>query len=92
MLDALWAYHDFRGWYHGAAGLSRDQLAVLVTTPGSPERDEEEMTLRVSLARALMTVHGYTVEVDAELRRALELASRPGATITRVRRRWPPIT
>ncbi len=84
MLDALWAYHDFRGWYHGAAGLSRDQLAVLVTTPGSPERDEEEMTLRVSLARALMTVHGYTVEVDAEFTRALELASRPGATITRV--------
>ncbi len=77
MLDALWAYHDFRGWYHGAAGLAATS-SPSGDTPGSPERDEEEMTLRVSLARVLMTVHGYTVEVDAEFRRALELASRPG--------------
>ena len=41
------------------------------------------MTLRVSLARALMTVHGYTAEVDDEFRRALELASRPDAPIGR---------
>ena len=34
MLDGLWTYHDFRGSYHGAAGLSRDVLAVLATTPG----------------------------------------------------------
>jgi predicted ATPase/class 3 adenylate cyclase len=84
LLNALWVYHDLRGWYHGAAGLSGDLLAVLATTAPSAARDEEEMTLRVSLARALMTVHGYTPEVDAEFARVFALASQPGATITRV--------
>lgn len=77
--DPLWALHDARGWYHGAAELASDLLGVLASTHPSPERDEEEMTLRAWLGRALMTVQGYTVEVEREFLRARELATSIGA-------------
>jgi predicted ATPase/class 3 adenylate cyclase len=75
MLDALWALHDARGWYHGTVDITNDLLRVLATTEPSPERDVEEMNLRTSLARALMAVKGYTVEVETEYKKALELSS-----------------
>ena len=75
LLDPLWALHDTRGWYHAAIDITTDLLGVLSTTAPSPERDVEEMTLRTSLARALMAVRGYTPEVESEYKRALELSS-----------------
>ncbi|RPI25856.1 MAG: hypothetical protein EHM57_00965 [Actinobacteria bacterium] len=74
LLDGLWALHDARGWYHAAIELASDLLSVLASTEPSPGRDAEEMTLRISLARALLAVRGYTVEVEEEFSRALELA------------------
>lgn len=75
MLDGLWALTEARGWYHAAVELTTDLLSVLSTTPPSPERDVEEMSLRTSRARSLMTVRGFTVEVESEFKRALDLSS-----------------
>ena len=75
LLDAMWALHDARGWYHGTVDMTTDLLGVLATTEPSPERDVEEMNLRTTLARSLMAVRGYTVEVETEYKRALELSS-----------------
>ena len=78
LLDGLWALHDARGWYHATIELTTDMLAVLATSEPSPERAGEEMTLRVSLARALMAVRGYTVEVEEAFRQALALSEEAG--------------
>ena len=75
LLDGLWALNEARGWYHAAVELTTDLLGILATTEPSPERDEEEMTLRASLARALMAVRGYTVEVEEQYSRVLQLLS-----------------
>jgi predicted ATPase/class 3 adenylate cyclase len=71
LLDGLWALHDDRGWYHGAVGLTNDLLAVLSTSPSTPERALEEVTIRTSLARGLMATRGYTEEVEEAYGRAL---------------------
>lgn len=81
LLDGLWTLHDARGWYHGAAELASDLLVVLATADPSPQRDEEEMTLRTSLGRALMTIRGYTPEVEREFVRARELATSLGGAV-----------
>ncbi|MGA7272617.1 MAG: NB-ARC domain-containing protein, partial [Acidimicrobiia bacterium] len=74
LLDGLWALHESRGWYHAAVGMTTDLLEVLAESEPSPERDHEEMVLRISLARALMAVGGFRPEVEQEFQRALELA------------------
>jgi predicted ATPase/class 3 adenylate cyclase len=79
LIDGLWALFEARGWHHAAAELARDLLGLLTATDHSAERDLEEATLRASLARALMTVEGYTVEVEAQFHRALELVSSVGS-------------
>jgi len=84
LLDGLWALHDARGWYHAAIELTTDLLRVLSTTEPSPGRDEEEMTLRTSLARALMAVRGYTGEVEAQYKLALEVSSAAPTAATRL--------
>lgn len=76
ILDGLWAVTEARGWYHAAVELTTDMLSVLSTSPPSPERDVEEMELRMSLARSLMAVRGFTVEVEEEFKRALTLSGR----------------
>jgi predicted ATPase/class 3 adenylate cyclase len=75
LLDGLWALIDSRGWYHAAVELISDLLTVLLRTEPSPERDVEEMSLRTSLARSLMAVRGFTVEVEKQFQRALALSS-----------------
>jgi predicted ATPase/class 3 adenylate cyclase len=84
LLDGLWALHDARGWYHAAIELNADLLRVLSTTEPSPGRDEEEMTLRISLARALSAVRGYTEEVEAQYKSALEMSSAAPTGATRL--------
>jgi predicted ATPase/class 3 adenylate cyclase len=64
MLDALWALHDDRGWYHGAIALSNDLLSVLSTAPATAEHTAQEIMVRTSLARGLMAIRGYTKEVE----------------------------
>ena len=79
LLDALWALHDARGWYHGAVGLTNDLLDVLSKTAPAPDRAEEDFTVRMSLARGLLALRGYTEEVEELYREALALSTATGA-------------
>ncbi len=64
LLNVLWVLHEARGWYHGAARLTKDVLDVLSTVPPTTERARDEIKLRTGLARALMAVRGMTDEVE----------------------------
>ena len=88
MLDALWALHDDRGWYHGAIEITNDLLQVLSQAPSTVERAREEITLRTSLARGLMAIRGYTPEVEeiyASALAQLEEAGAPSETLPLLR-------
>jgi predicted ATPase/class 3 adenylate cyclase len=73
LVDSLWLLYDARGWYHATIELTTDLLDVLASSPSTPERAAQEVTLRTSLARALMAIKGYTTEVEDAYERALEL-------------------
>jgi predicted ATPase/class 3 adenylate cyclase len=84
LLDGLWALHDAKGWYHAAIELATDTLEVLATAEPSPELAAEELTLRTSLARALMAVRGYDVEVEKAFKQVLEMAKAAGGAAQQV--------
>ena len=73
LADCLWLLYDARGWYHAMADSTGDLLKVLASTPSTPERAQEEIMLRVSLARALLSVKGCTPDVEATYNGALAL-------------------
>jgi hypothetical protein len=73
LVDSLWLLYDARGWYHATIELTTDLLNVLSSSESTPERAAQEVTLRISLARALMAIKGYTPEVEQAHTRALEL-------------------
>jgi predicted ATPase len=79
LLDVLWALHESRGWYHSAIELARDMLDVLATAEPSEELAGEELALRSSLARGLMAIRGYDVEVEDAFKAALELSRTGGS-------------
>jgi tetratricopeptide (TPR) repeat protein len=74
LVDALWLLYDGRGWYRAAIQLTGELLDVLDSSPSSPERTAQEITLRTSQGRALLAFEGYTVEVEEAFTRALEAA------------------
>lgn len=80
MVDALWALHAARGWYHAAIDLTTGMLDVLAASGRAAEFAAAELSLRTNLARALMAVGGYNAEVEAALNRALQLAEAGGTT------------
>jgi predicted ATPase/class 3 adenylate cyclase len=73
LVDSLWLLYDARGWYYATIEVITDLLDVLRSSPSTPERVQQEVTLRTSLARALMAIKGYTTEVEEAYERALEL-------------------
>lgn len=73
LVDSIWLLYESRGSYHATIELTTELLNVLSSTPSTPERALQEVTLRTSLARALMAIHGYTQEVEEAYARALEL-------------------
>ncbi len=73
LVDSLWLLYESRGWYEATIELTTQLLDVLSSTPSTPERAMQEVTLRTSLARALMAIHGYTQEVEQAYERALDL-------------------
>ena len=75
--NVLWAAYEQRGWYHATVELIRDHLDVLGDTPASPERWEQQLTLLTSLARALLLLRGYSVEVEDAYHRAIALFEHP---------------
>jgi predicted ATPase/class 3 adenylate cyclase len=72
LVDSLWLLYDARGWYQDTIGLTNDLLDVLSSAPSTPERATQEITLRMSLARALMATKGYTREVEEAYATALQ--------------------
>jgi predicted ATPase/class 3 adenylate cyclase len=83
LIDGLWALHEAKGWYHAAIEIASDALGVLAAAEPSPELAAEELTLRTSLARALMAVRGYGVEVEEAFKRALEISQTAGTAAQR---------
>ncbi len=79
LVDGLWALYEGRGWYGATVELASDLLAVLASTPGPRSASGSESTLRMSQARALMAMEGYTSAVEAEYAHALD-SSRAQAT------------
>jgi predicted ATPase/class 3 adenylate cyclase len=73
-VDSLWLLFDVRGRYRATVDLTTDLLTVLSSTPSTPERLQQEILLRTSLARALMAIKGFTPEVEEAYSRALELS------------------
>jgi tetratricopeptide (TPR) repeat protein len=51
---------------------------VLAAVPSTPDRAREEITLQTTLARGLMSIRGYTQEVEEAYGRALRLAEEAG--------------
>ncbi|MDQ4082450.1 MAG: NB-ARC domain-containing protein [Actinomycetota bacterium] len=78
LFDVLWPLHSARGWYHGAVALTNDLLAALSSSAPALDRAEEELTLRMSVARGLLALRGYTEEVEALYREALALSAATG--------------
>ena len=72
LVDSLWLLYDARGWYQDTIGLTNDLLDVLSSAPSTPERATQEITLRMSLARALMATKGYSREVEEAYATALQ--------------------
>ncbi len=64
LLDGLWALLEAKGWYHTAIELAGDLLSLISTLDPTPELAAEEITLRTSLARAMMSVYGWGPEVE----------------------------
>lgn len=78
LADCLWLLYDARGWYHAMVDSTGDLLNVLASTPSTPDRAQQEIMLRISLARALMAIKGCTQEVEEAYTRALELCQEQG--------------
>ena len=79
LLDVLWPLYETRGWYQGALALLNDLLAVMPTLPTEPARRAKELTLRVSIARVMLALQGYTDEVEQLYRQAIALAEADGS-------------
>ena len=78
LADCLWLLYDARGWYHAMVDSTGDLLNVLASTPSTPERAQQEIMLRISLARALMAIKGGTPEVEEAYTGALDLCQGQG--------------
>jgi predicted ATPase len=72
LVDSLWLLYDAKGWYQETIGLIRDGLDILSSAAATPDRAEEEVMLRTSLARALMATKGYSREVEEAYTTALQ--------------------
>ncbi len=75
---ALLVLDDSRGWYLDSLGLATDLLAALDAAPRTPELVDQEISLRLNVARALFVVRGFTPEVTEAFAAALDLFERAG--------------
>ena len=73
LIESLWLIYHVEGRYRAAADITTELLDILAASPSSPERSLQEVKLRTSYARALMSIKGYTAEVEDAYAAALEL-------------------
>jgi predicted ATPase/class 3 adenylate cyclase len=78
LVDALWLLYDARGWHQEMVALTTDLLGVLDEADPSPALARQRIELLSALARVQLTLKGYTDEVEAAYRRAVEVAEREG--------------
>jgi predicted ATPase/class 3 adenylate cyclase len=78
LLDTLWVLHDARGWYRGVVDLADDLLGALSMKPESAEVVRDKIALQMSVARALMSIRGYTADVEAAFTKAMEMSGATG--------------
>jgi predicted ATPase len=70
-----------RRGYREAIDLLNKGFALLKTLPGTPERNQQELALQVTLGASLLVTKGYTApEVERVYTRALELCQQVGET------------
>ena len=75
--------------HHEAASLARRGLQVLATLPETPERDLQELNLRLTLGISVMAVRGFAAaEVEEVYTRALDLCARHAVPQHAFRVRW----
>ena len=78
MLDPLWTLYDSNGWYHAAIGLTKDLLHVIKSGDEHAKSSDKAIALRLTLARLLMAVEGYTPRVEDLYGDTLAVASTAG--------------
>ncbi len=76
LAESLLILNDARSWYLDTVGLTTDMLSVLSKHSSSPERISQEISLRTSLARALLATKGFTPEVEEAFAGVVELFER----------------
>ena len=78
MLDPLWTLYDTNGWYHAAIGVTKDLLQLVKSGDEAAQSSDKAIALRLTLARLLLAVEGYTPRVEDLYRDTLEVASSAG--------------
>ena len=76
LAESLLILNDARSWYLDTVGLTTDMLSVLSKHSSSPDRLGQEISLRTSLARALLATKGFTPEVEEAFASVVELFER----------------
>ena len=78
MLDPLWTLYDTNGWYHAAIGLTKDLLHLIKSGNEAAKSSEKAIALRLTLARLLLAVEGYTPRVENIYHDTLDVATAHG--------------
>ena len=78
MLDPLWTLYDTNGWYHAAIGITKDLLHLVKSGDEAAQSSDKAISLRLTLARLLLAVEGYTPRVEDLYRDTLAVASAAG--------------
>ena len=78
LLDPLWTLYDTRGWYHAAIGITKDLLHLIKTGDEAARTSDKAIALRLTLARLLLAVEGYTPRVEDIYRDTLVVAAASG--------------
>ena len=78
MLDPLWTLYDTHGWYHAAIGITKDLLHLIKSGDEAARSSDKAIALRLTLARLLLAVEGYTPRVEDLYRDTLAVASAAG--------------
>src|SRR3954453_18160019 len=76
LAGSLLSLNEARGWYQDTVELTTDMLAVLSRTTATPAYVGKEITLRLTLARALIATRGFTPVAVDSYTQALELYER----------------
>jgi DNA-binding winged helix-turn-helix (wHTH) protein/predicted ATPase len=79
----------YRSAHHEAEGLARRGLLALEALPATPERDQQELSLRMILGVSLMSIKGFAAaELEEVCTRALDLCARCDASSQAFKVEW----